>query len=179
MKPKIIYRHPRGRFVVEETTLKNSFGAVVHIRKTRMTPEKDKRGLCSEVSLDVRPMGSCKDSRKRDKPYRITEPEKELVLQMYEEGYSMNEIAQRVERGIHTVRNVLGGVYSIPRYAKTTPVMEREILRLHREEGLSAYYIAMKIHRSRSGVEYILRKNGIAVGKKKAAPNGNSEAANK
>lgn len=160
MKPKIIYRHPRGRFVVEETTLKNSFGDVVHIRKTRMTPEKDKRGLCSEVSLDVRPMGSRKDSRKRTKPYRITEPEKELVLQMYEEGYSMNEIARRVERGIHTVRNVLGGVYSIPRYAKTTPVMEREILRLH-QEGLSAYYIAMKIRRSRSGVEYILRKNGI------------------
>ena len=49
----VIYRHPRGRFEIVETSWVNADGSSVRIRETVMTPQRDKRGLCSNLLTDA------------------------------------------------------------------------------------------------------------------------------
>ena len=52
-KQAVIYRHPRGRFEIVETSWVNADGSSVRIRESVMTPQLDKRGLCSNLLTDA------------------------------------------------------------------------------------------------------------------------------
>ena len=52
-KQAVIYRHPRGRFAVVETSWRDTSGSIVRIRESVMTPQLDKRGLCSNLLTDA------------------------------------------------------------------------------------------------------------------------------
>ena len=49
-KQAVIYRHPRGRFEIVETSWVNADGSSVRIRETVMTPQHDERGIGNAVS---------------------------------------------------------------------------------------------------------------------------------
>lgn len=51
---KVIWRHPRGRFVVVESSGTNQMGTPYRIREAILTPEHDRRGQINAA-----------DSRKR------------------------------------------------------------------------------------------------------------------
>ncbi|MGM9624025.1 MAG: hypothetical protein ACI3X2_11985 [Butyricicoccus porcorum] len=48
-KQAVIYRHPRGRFEIVETSWVNADGSSVRIRETVMTPQHDERGIGNAV----------------------------------------------------------------------------------------------------------------------------------
>lgn len=52
-KQAVIYRHPCGRFAVVETSWRDTSGSIVRIRESVMTPQLDKRGLCSNLLTDA------------------------------------------------------------------------------------------------------------------------------
>ena len=52
-KQDVIYRHPRGRFEIVGTSWVNEDGSIVRIRESVMTPQRDKRGLCSDLLTDA------------------------------------------------------------------------------------------------------------------------------
>ena len=103
-KTRAIWRHPQGRFEIQETEHYSLFEHRTYVtRECVFTPEEDKRGLASEVCVTYQPP--------EDKPRRVfrqvTPEEEEQFAELYRAGMTVREIGQAYKRTDTTVAAAL------------------------------------------------------------------------
>lgn len=105
-KTRVIWRHPQGRFEIQETEHYSLFDhCTYYTRKCVFTPQADLRGLCSEVpAYDTVPEEL--KNRGRQMP-RVTDEEKQRLAKMYQAGMPIRAISRETGRASDTISNVL------------------------------------------------------------------------
>ena len=103
-KTRVIWRHPQGRFEIQETEHYSLFEhRTYYTRECVFTPEVDARGLASAVDVPYQPP--------EDKPRRVfrqvTPEEEEQFAEWYRAGMLVREIAQKFGRADTTIAAAL------------------------------------------------------------------------
>lgn len=100
---KTVYRHPKGRFEVRETT-HHAFGNTYVVREAFLTPDEDRRRLPEAMRIR-------QSAETDDKPeihfVPVSECEAEGFAELYRDNVSIEEIAHRFHRTPETVRSHL------------------------------------------------------------------------
>ena len=90
-KTRVIWRHPQGRFEIQETEHYSLFeGRTYHTRECVFTPQDDTRGLCSEVPTAIYVPEEIKQDGRRQP--RVTDEEKQRLAKMYQAGMPIRAI---------------------------------------------------------------------------------------
>lgn len=105
-KMRVIWRHPQGRFELQETEHYSLFDhCTYYTRECVFTPQDDLRGLCSEVpAYDTVPEEL--KNRGRQMP-RVTDKEKQQFAEMYRCGMPLRAIARETGRAQKTIADAL------------------------------------------------------------------------
>ncbi len=103
---RVIWKHPKGRFEVQETEHYSLFDhCTYYTRECVFTPRDDLRGLCSEVpAYDMVPEEL--KNRGRQMP-RVTDEEKQQFMEMHRCGMSLRAIARETGRAQKTIADAL------------------------------------------------------------------------
>lgn len=151
-KVRVIWRHPKGRFEVQETEHYSIFDhCTYYTRECVFTPRDDARGLCSEVPDDYVPV----EMKYQGRPTpRVTPEEEAEFTEMYRCGMSARGIAKETGRAYETIVNAL------KRQGCAVKRLSSSVHWTH-EEFQKA--IAMR----KRG--YLLKEIGAAIGKSKNA----------
>ena len=100
---KVIYRHPKGRFEVRETT-HHAFGNTYVVREAFLTPDEDRRRLPEAMRIRL-------SAETEDKPevhfVAVSDREAEGFAELYRDSATIDEIAHRFHRTQETVRSHL------------------------------------------------------------------------
>lgn len=84
-KTRVIWRHPQGRFEIQETEHYSLFDhCTYYTRECVFTPQDDARGLCSEVPTGIFVPEEIKQDGRRQP--RVTDEEKQRLAKMYQAG---------------------------------------------------------------------------------------------
>lgn len=145
---KTVYRHPKGRFEVRETT-HHAFGNTYVVREAFLTPDKDRRRL---------PEMMRRNSEIEEKPkipfIAVTACEAEGFAELYRDNVSIEEIAHRFHRTPETVRSHLRqlGVIKTRKsgFWKIAEIREAKDMV---KNGYSLSEIARKFDRTESSVQ--------------------------
>ena len=102
-KPRVIWRHPKGRFELREWEIPSLYGdGIYKVRECYMTPRADQRGMLTGKDLDVpAPQTGYRPH------FRTSQEEQERFVAMYMGGSNLNQIALACGRNECTVANVL------------------------------------------------------------------------
>lgn len=104
-KMRVIWRHPQGRFEVQETEHYSAFDhCTYYTRKCVFTPQDDMRGLCSSVSAYVVPEAAKQEGRRMP---RVTDEERRQFVEMYRCGMPLRAIAKETGRSQKTISDAL------------------------------------------------------------------------
>ena len=136
---KTVYRHPKGRFEVRETT-HHAFGNTYVVREAFLTPDEDRRRL------------------PEDKPevhfVAVSDREAERFAELYRDSVTIEEIAHRFHRTQETVRSHLRrlGVIQTRKvgFWKIEEIREAKAMV---KNGYSLSEIARKFDRTESSVQ--------------------------
>lgn len=105
-KTRVIWRHPRGRFEVQESEHYSLFDNCTYTtRECVFTPQDDARGLCSEVPTGIFVPEEIKQDGRRQP--RVTDEEKQRLAKMYQAGMPIRAISRETGRAYETIANVL------------------------------------------------------------------------
>lgn len=105
-KTRVIWKHPRGRFEIQETEHYSLFDhCTYYTRECVFTPRDDARGLCSEVPTGIFVPEEIKQEG-RWQP-RVTDEEKQQLVKMYQAGMPIRAISRETGRACDTISNVL------------------------------------------------------------------------
>lgn len=105
-KTRVIWRHPQGRFEIQETEHYSLFDhCTYYTRECVFTPQDDARGLCSEVPTVIYVPEEIKQEG-RWQP-RVTDEEKQRLAKMYQAGMPIRAISRETGRAYETITNVL------------------------------------------------------------------------
>ena len=105
-KTRVIWRHPQGRFEIQETEHYSLFDhCTYYTRECVFTPQDDARGLCSEVPTAIYVPEEIKQEG-RWQP-RVTDEEKQRLAKMYQAGMPIRAISRETGRAYETITNVL------------------------------------------------------------------------
>lgn len=145
---KTVYRHPKGRFEVRETT-HHAFGNTYVVREAFLTPDKDRRRL---------PEMMRRNSETEEKPkipfVAVTACEAEGFAELYRDSVTIDEIAHRFHRTQETVRSHLRrlGVIQARKvgFWKIEEIREAKAMV---KNGYSLSEIARKFDRTESSVQ--------------------------
>lgn len=145
---KTVYRHPKGRFEVRETT-HHAFGNTYVVREAFLTPDKDRRRL---------PEMMRRNSETEDKPktpfIAVTACEAEGFAELYRDNVSIEEIAHRFHRTQETVRSHLRQLGALKTrkagFWKVTEIREAQDMM---SSGCSRSEIARKLGRTESSIQ--------------------------
>lgn len=100
---EVIYRHPKGRFEVRETT-HHAFGNTYTVREAFLTPDEDRRRLPEAMRIR-------QSTETEDKPevhfVAVSDREAEGFAELYRDNATIDEIAHRFHRTQETVRSHL------------------------------------------------------------------------
>ena len=100
---KTVYRHPKGRFEVRETT-HHAFGNTYSVREAFLTPDEDRRRLPEAMRIR-------QSAETEDKPevhfVAVSDREAEGFAELYRDGATIDEIAHRFHSTQETVRSHL------------------------------------------------------------------------
>lgn len=100
---KTVYRHPKGRFEVRETT-HHAFGNTYAVREAFLTPDEDRRRLPEAMRIR-------QSAETEDKPeihfVPVSECEAKGFAELYRDNVTIEEIAHRFHRTQETVRSHL------------------------------------------------------------------------
>ena len=108
-KTRVIWRHPQGRFEIQETEHYSLFDhCTYYTRKCVFTPQDDARGLCSEVPTGIYVPEEIKQVG-RWQP-RVTDEEKQRLAKMYQAGMPIRAISRETGRAYETITNVLENI---------------------------------------------------------------------
>ena len=105
-KTRVIWRHPQGRFEIQETEHYSLFDhCTYYTRECVFTPQDDARGLCIELpSAIIVPKESKQDGGRQP---RVTDEEKLRLAKMYQAGKPIRAISRETGRAYETTANVL------------------------------------------------------------------------
>lgn len=145
---KTVYRHPKGRFEVRETT-HHAFGNTYVVREAFLTPDKDRRRL---------PEAMRRNTEMEDKPkipfIAVTACEAEGYAELYRDNVSIEEIAHRFHRTPETVRSHLRRLGALKTrktgFWKVTEIREAQDMI---NSGYSRSEIARQLGRTESSVQ--------------------------
>lgn len=101
----VIYRHPAGRFRIEEVTGTNKDGTQYSYRETVTTPEKDNRGVLHE-EINNKVMNSGTGKKEKNKG-RFTNKEKIMIMDMYQSGWPIVKIARCMHRSVLSINTCI------------------------------------------------------------------------
>lgn len=100
---KTVYRHPKGRFEVRETT-HHAFGNTYTVREAFLTPDEDRRRLPEAMRIR-------QSTETEDKPeihfVAVSDCEAEGFAELYRDNVTIEEIAHRFHRTQAAVRSHL------------------------------------------------------------------------
>lgn len=147
---KTVYRHPKGRFEVRETT-HHAFGNTYVVREAFLTPDEDRRRL--PEAMRIRQSAETEDKPKS--PFiAVTACEAEGFAELYRDNVSIEEIAHRFHRTPETVRSHLRrlGVIKTRKsgFWKIAEIREAKDMV---KNGYSLSEIARKFDRTESSVQ--------------------------
>lgn len=106
-KTRVIWRHPQGRFEIQETEHYSLFDhCTYYTRECVFTPQDDARGLWQRGA--DRPF-LCRRKIKQDgrRQPRVTDEEKQRLAKMYQAGMPIRAISRETGRAYETITNVL------------------------------------------------------------------------
>ena len=105
-KTRVIWRHPQGRFEIQETEHYRLFDhCTYYTRECGFTPQDDARGLCSEVPTGIFVPEEIKQDGRRQP--RVTDEEKQRLAKMYQAGMPIRAISRETGRAYETITKVL------------------------------------------------------------------------
>lgn len=147
---KTVYRHPKGRFEVRETT-HHAFGNTYVVREAFLTPDEDRRRLPEAMRIR-------QSAETEDKPkihfVAVSDCEAEGFAELYRDNISIEEIAHRFHRTPETVRSHLRrlGVIKTRKsgFWKIAEIREAKDMV---KNGCSLSEIARKFNRTESSVQ--------------------------
>lgn len=147
---KTVYRHPKGRFKVRETT-HHAFGNTYVVREAFLTPDEDRRRLPEAMRIR-------QSAETEDKPQihfvAVSDCEAEGFAELYRAGVSIEEIAHRFHRTPETVRSHLRRLGVIKaRKAGFWKIAEIREAKDMVKNGYSLSEIARKFNRTESSVQ--------------------------
>lgn len=147
---KTVYRHPKGRFEVRETT-HHAFGNTYRVREAFLTPDEDRRRLPEAMRIR-------QSAETEDKPevhfVAVSDREAEGFAELYRDNATIDEIAHRFHRTQETVRSHLRrlGVIQMRKvgFWKIEEIREAKAMV---KNGYSLSEIARKFERTESSVQ--------------------------
>ena len=147
---KTVYRHPKGRFEVRETT-HHAFGNTYRVREAFLTPDEDRRRL--PESMRIR-----QSAETEDKPevhfVAVSDREAERFAELYRDSVTIEEIAHRFHRTQETVRSHLRRLGALKMrksgFWKVTEIREAQDMM---SSGCSRSEIARKLGRTESSIQ--------------------------
>ena len=147
---KTVYRHPKGRFEVRETT-HHAFGNTYVVREAFLTPDEDRRRLPEAMRI-------WQSAETEDKPQNhfvaVSDCEAEGFAELYRDNVTIKEIAHRFHRTPETVRSHLRrlGVIKTRKsgFWKIAEIREAKDMV---KNGYSLSEIARKFNRTESSVQ--------------------------
>ena len=147
---KTVYRHPKGRFEVRETT-HHAFGNTYTVREAFLTPDEDRRRL--PESMRIR-----QSAETEDKPevhfVAVSDREAEGFAELYRDNVTIEEIAHRFRRTQETVRSHLRRLGALKMrksgFWKVTEIREAQDMM---SSGCSRSEIARKLGRTESSIQ--------------------------
>ena len=105
---RVIWKHPRGRFVVIETSGVNAMGGSYAIREAVLTPEHDRRGQVRErINRKVFRSGAADPVKPHGNVKPLTRVEKTMIMDMYYTGWPTTKIARSLHRGFDIVQDYI------------------------------------------------------------------------
>lgn len=145
---KTVYRHPKGRFEVRETT-HHAFGNTYVVREAFLTPDEDRRRL---------PEMMRRNTETEDKPeihfVAVSDCEAKGFAELYRAGVTIDEIAHRFHRTQETVRSHLRRLGVIKtRKSGFWKIAEIREAKGMVKNGYSLSEIARKFNRTESSVQ--------------------------
>lgn len=147
---EVIYRHPKGRFEVRETT-HHAFGNTYRVREAFLTPDEDRRRLPEAMRIR-------QSTETEDKPevhfVAVSDREAEGFAELYRDSVTIEEIAHRFHRTQETVRSHLRRLVVIQ--ARKVGFWKIEEIREAKamvKNGYSLSEIARKFDRTESSVQ--------------------------
>lgn len=147
---KTVYRHPKGRFEVRETT-HHAFGNTYRVREAFLTPDEDRRRLPEAMRIR-------QSEPEADKPkvsyVAVSDREAEGFAELYRDNVTIEGIALRFHRTQETVRSHLRRLGVIQ--ARKVGFWKIEEIRKAKaliEGGYSVSEVAKKLDRTVSSVQ--------------------------
>nr|DAR54620.1 MAG TPA: hypothetical protein [Caudoviricetes sp.] len=90
-KTRVIWRHPQGRFEIQETEHYSLFDhCTYYTRECVFTPQDDARGLCSEVPTGIYVPEEIKQDGRRQP--RVTDEEKQRRCAKYHSRFTFSRL---------------------------------------------------------------------------------------
>lgn len=147
---KTVYRHPKGRFEVRETT-HHAFGNTYVVREAFLTPDKDRRRMPEMMRIR-------QSAETEDKPQihfvAVSDCEAEGFAELYRAGVTIDEIAHRFHRTQETVRSHLRQLGALKMrktgFWKVTEIREAQDMM---SSGCSRSEIARKLGRTENSIQ--------------------------
>ena len=100
---KTVYRHPKGRFEVRETT-HHAFGNTYAVREAFLTPDEDRRRLPETMRIR-------QSAETEDKPeihfVAVSECEAKGFAELYRDNVTIEEIARKFNRTESSVQSCM------------------------------------------------------------------------
>ena len=158
---KTVYRHPKGRFEVRETT-HHAFGNTYTVREAFLTPDADRRRLPEAMRIR-------QSAETEDKPevhfVAVSDREAEGFAELYRDNVTIDEIAHRFHRTQETVRSHLRrlGVIKTRKagFWKVTEIREAKAMV---KNGYSVSEVAKKLDRTESSVQSCMNSKKVERG---------------
>ena len=147
---KTVYRHPKGRFEVRETT-HHAFGNTYTVREAFLTPDEDRRRLLEAMRIR-------QSTETEDKPQNhfvaVSDCEAEGFAELYRDNVTIDEIARHFHRTQETVRSHLRRLGALKTrksgFWKVTEIREAQDMI---NSGYSCSEIARQLGRTESSVQ--------------------------
>lgn len=156
-KTRVIWRHPRGRFEVQESEHYSLFDhCTYYTRECVFTPQDDARGLCSEVPTGIFVPELCTPQKGVQGP--VSDADVDQWCEWYKAGKNVADIAEMARRSKATVAARLRtrGLLPDP-VPRVTDEEVREMARLF-ASGLSVREVAKATKRNMRTVREHLRE---------------------
>ena len=155
-KPRVIWRHPKGRYELREWEIPSLHGdGIYKVRECFMTPRADQRGLCSEVPTGVLVPALRTPQKGVQGP--VSGADVDQWCEWYKAGRNVADIAEMARRSRVTVAARLRtrGLLPAP-VLRVTDEEVREMVRLF-ASGMSVREIAKVTSRNMRTVREHLR----------------------
>lgn len=153
---EVVWRHPKGRFDVVETSGINMMGDHYTYREAVLTPRRDARGMASEIGLPDAGRGLVTEALPKRRAH-LTEEERARILQLARDGRTATEIARETGRSVTTVNKVTRGQgVRVRQTVRGWTQEEIDTVRRLRDAGRKTFEISAAVGRTAQAVRGLI-----------------------